>query len=106
MVIAAPPVSSQRRQRPPGDYPNVGDLIDDRLRDADADQPPNDDAVHGFSNEGAPSEAGTLSSIGSGSSAGDQDFSYLNNWGPPFRKLADLYGNDEGDEENTDLSNV
>jgi hypothetical protein len=106
MTVAAPTLSSQRPRRPPGDYPNVGDLIDDRLRDADADLPPNDDAVHDFNNEGTPSEAGSLSSIGSGSSsAGDQDFGYLNNWGPPFKKLADLYGDDGGDDD-ADVSNV
>ena len=106
MNVLAAPMLGQRPRRPPGSYPNVGDLIDDRLREADDDQPPNDDALHGFDNEGTPSEAGTLSSIGSGSSAEDQDFGFLNNWGPPFRKLADLYGNDDAEDDDAGVSNV
>lgn len=85
------------RGRLPGDYPNIGEFINDRLNDADDDD--NDqDSKHGYDYEGGNSQAGSLSTLGS-SSSGDLDFGYLNDWGPRFKKLADLYG-DEDDEEN------
>ncbi|KAF2978329.1 hypothetical protein EK904_004361, partial [Melospiza melodia maxima] len=41
-----------------------------------------------FINEGSGSTAGSVSSLNS-SSSGDQDYDYLNDWGPRFKKLAD-----------------
>ena len=76
--------------------PDVGDFINGRLNDADGD-PTNcpGDEVKEYMYEGSGSDAGTLSSINSSSSGGDLDFDYLNDWGPKFGRLADMYGADE-----------
>lgn len=91
------------RRRLPGDYPNIGEFINDRLKDA-GDDDIDQDSLRGFDLEGGGSQAGSLSSIGS-SSSGDLDFDFLNDWGPPFKKLADLYG-DEDEDEPDGVSNV
>ncbi|XP_076470425.1 neural-cadherin-like [Babylonia areolata] len=82
-----------RGRRVPDDRPDVGDVLHDRLRDADddPDAPPHDTLI-AFDQEGSGSTAGSLSSLGSSSSAGSQDYDYLNDWGPKFAKLADMYG--------------
>lgn len=52
--------------------------------------PPYDTALI-YDYEGEGSLSGSLSSIASGSSDGDQDYDYLNDWGPRFQKLANMY---------------
>ncbi|KAJ0002282.1 hypothetical protein NQD34_002078 [Periophthalmus magnuspinnatus] len=79
-------------RRPPSDPTDIEDYINDGLEAADNDPnvPPYDTAlIYDFEGEG--SLAGSLSSIASGSSDGDQDYDYLNDWGPRFKKLANLY---------------
>ncbi|XP_072169186.1 neural-cadherin-like [Diadema setosum] len=79
--------------RPLGDDPNVGDFINDRLKGADDDPngPPYDEP-HLYDYEGEGSTAGSLSSLNSSSTESEQNYDYLNDWGPQFRKLADMYG--------------
>lgn len=58
---------------PDGKYPHVGDFIDDRLGDADDDpNAPPYDSVREYQYEGSGSVAGSLSSLQSSSSGGDQ----------------------------------
>ncbi|CAN9507158.1 unnamed protein product [Ophioblennius macclurei] len=79
-------------RRPPADPTDIEDYINDGLEAADNDPnvPPYDTALI-YDYEGEGSLAGSLSSIASGSSDGDQDYDYLNDWGPRFKKLANMY---------------
>nr|KAG5696612.1 hypothetical protein BaRGS_034073 [Batillaria attramentaria] len=112
-----PPVESETALRPqkaprnktlparrgiPDDRPDVGGVLSDRLRDAedDPDAPPYD-TTQAFNDEGSGSTAGSLSSLNTTSSDASQDYDYLNDWGPKFAKLADMYG--AGHNEPEDL---
>ncbi|XP_053555592.1 cadherin-5 [Bombina bombina] len=50
------------------------------------------DTLHIFGYEGSESIVESLSSLDSGSSDSDIDYDVLNEWGPRFKMLADLYG--------------
>ncbi|XP_060644157.2 cadherin-5 [Anolis sagrei] len=50
------------------------------------------DTLHIYGYEGAESIAESLSSLGSGSSDSDIDYDFLNDWGPRFKMLAEIYG--------------
>ncbi|KAL1007153.1 hypothetical protein UPYG_G00082740 [Umbra pygmaea] len=79
-------------RKPPADPTAIEDFINKGLEAADHDPnvPPYDTALI-YDYEGDGSLAGSLSSIASASSEGDQDYDYLNDWGPRFKKLANMY---------------
>lgn len=52
------------------------------------------DTLHIYGYEGPESLAGSLSSLGSSSTGSNLDYDFLNDWGPRFRTLAELYGVD------------
>ncbi|XP_051980825.1 cadherin-15-like [Xyrauchen texanus] len=79
-------------RKPPGNPTDIEDFINVGLDAADNDPnvPPYDTAlIYDFEGDG--SVAGSLSSIASMGSDGDQDYDYLNDWGPRFKKLANMY---------------
>ncbi|KAL1257097.1 hypothetical protein QQF64_012642 [Cirrhinus molitorella] len=86
--IASPTVFYRQH---PDENEDIKDFIYENLHTADDDHyvAPYD-SVLVFAHEGEGSEAGSLSSLESSISNGDQDFQHLHNWGPQFRRLADM----------------
>jgi len=62
-----------------------------KLLDADAGASPFD-SLQTYAYEGEGSVAESLSSLQSGASNTDHEYDYLNDWGPRFTKLAEMYG--------------
>ncbi|XP_076991438.1 cadherin-20 isoform X2 [Tamandua tetradactyla] len=68
-----------------------------KLYEADMDLwAPPFDSLQTYMFEGDGSIAGSLSSLQSATSDSEQSFDFLTDWGPRFRKLAELYGASEG----------
>uniref|UniRef100_A0A8C5G503 Cadherin-20 n=1 Tax=Gouania willdenowi TaxID=441366 RepID=A0A8C5G503_GOUWI len=64
-----------------------------KLLEADFDPcAPPYDSLQTYAYEGECSVAESLSSLQSGTSNADHEYDYLNDWGPRFKKLADMYG--------------
>lgn len=74
------------------------EFIRDRLQVADLDlAAPPFDSLQTYAFEGSGSAAESLSSLNSSSLVeSEQNYDFLREWGPRFRKMADLYGNCEG----------
>ncbi|XP_022077605.2 cadherin-7-like isoform X1 [Acanthochromis polyacanthus] len=74
------------------------EFIRDRLKEAGLDPTaPPYDSLQTYAFEGRGSAAQSLSSLSSLSSLeSQQSYQFLREWGPSFRKLADLYGHHEG----------
>lgn len=68
-------------------------MIEDKKYEADHDRDGFPyDTLHIYGYEGPESLAGSLSSLDSSSSGSNLDYDFLNDWGPRFRTLAELYG--------------
>nr|XP_020459408.1 cadherin-10-like [Monopterus albus]XP_020459416.1 cadherin-10-like [Monopterus albus]XP_020459423.1 cadherin-10-like [Monopterus albus] len=79
---------------------DVRDFISQRLQDNDCDPTaPPYDSLATYAYEGNGSVAESLSSLESVTTEGDQDYNYLSEWGPRFKKLADMYGGDDSDRD-------
>uniref|UniRef100_A0A6J0UNC5 Cadherin-5 n=2 Tax=Pogona vitticeps TaxID=103695 RepID=A0A6J0UNC5_9SAUR len=103
MAMEARPCAYPQVQKVPGNgfsgTGEMGIMIEMKKDEADND---GDllpyDTLHIYGYEGAESIAESLSSLGSGSSDSEVDYDFLNDWGPRFKMLAELYGL-ESDED-------
>uniref|UniRef100_A0A8C9XAH7 Cadherin 6 n=1 Tax=Sander lucioperca TaxID=283035 RepID=A0A8C9XAH7_SANLU len=90
-TLLYPPMASR-------DNGDVRNFINQRVLENDCNPTaPPYDSLATYAYEGAGSVAESLSSLGSASTEAEQDYHYLSDWGPRFRKLADLYGAEDGD---------
>ncbi|XP_069678927.1 DE-cadherin [Periplaneta americana] len=89
-----------RGKAPPDEVPDICGFLKDKKKvcDNDPETNPFDDVRH-YAYEGDGNTTGSLSSLASGTDEGDLNFDYLSNFGPRFRKLADMYGEDPSDDE-------
>ncbi|OXB63943.1 hypothetical protein ASZ78_003560 [Callipepla squamata] len=95
-----PEVKPATRHHPSSslDSINVQEFIKQRLAEADLDPSvPPYDSLQTYAYEGHRSEAGSISSLDSVTTQSDQDYNYLGDWGPEFKKLAELYGEIESE---------
>ncbi|XP_053570587.1 cadherin-12 isoform X1 [Bombina bombina] len=85
------------RQKPPAEYnTDIRDFIDEKLQEHDVDpSAPPYDSLATYAYEGTGSVAESLSSIESQSMETDQDYDFLSDWGPPFKSLAEIFGEEE-----------
>ncbi|XP_041923121.1 cadherin-6-like isoform X1 [Alosa sapidissima] len=82
------------------DNADVRDFIAQRLAENDSDPTaPPYDSLATYAYEGSGSVAHSLSSLESAASDGDHDYNYLSDWGPRFKKLADMYGTEDSDKD-------
>ncbi|CAG2059193.1 unnamed protein product, partial [Timema podura] len=88
------------RDSPPEEVPDICGFLDAKKKvcDNDPETYPFDDVRH-YAYEGDGNSTGSLSSLASGTDENDLNFDDLSNFGPRFRKLADMYGEDPSDEE-------
>ncbi|NXK90859.1 CAD12 protein, partial [Formicarius rufipectus] len=89
------------RHRPPAeDNTDIRDFISQRLKENDVDpSAPPYDSLATYAYEGNGSVAESLSSIDSLATEADQDYDYLSDWGPRFKILADMFGEESYDPD-------
>ncbi|XP_043109088.1 cadherin-18 [Puntigrus tetrazona] len=72
---------------------DVGEFIKHRVDEADQDTSvPPYDSLQTYAFEGQGSPAGSISSLGSAGAHSELDYNSLDDWGPKFEKIAELYG--------------
>lgn len=80
------------------DVVDVHEFIKQRLVEADLDTSvPPYDSLQTYAFEGQGSPTGTISPLDSIVAQSEQEYNYLDDWGPEFQKLAELYGEAESD---------
>ncbi|XP_077125826.1 cadherin-18 [Ranitomeya variabilis] len=80
---------------------NVQEFLNQKLVEADRDPSvPPYDSLQTYAYEGQRSEEGSISSLDSLGTPSDQDYTFLDDWGPEFKKLAELYGEKESERTN------
>ncbi|XP_030373740.1 DE-cadherin [Scaptodrosophila lebanonensis] len=94
------PHALQGGLRDPNDIPDIGDFLGGKKENCDRDVSAYtvDDVRH-YAYEGDGNSDGSLSSLASCTDDGDLNFDYLSNFGPRFRKLADMYGEEPSDTD-------
>lgn len=105
-VLRSPPMYEDKpykeilRRKEPNEVPDIGGFLIDKKDtcDKDNDAHPVDDVRH-YAYEGDGNSTGSLSSLASCTDDGDLKFDYLSNFGPRFRKLADMYGEEPSDSD-------
>ncbi|XP_023122567.1 cadherin-18 [Amphiprion ocellaris] len=94
-------VDPPRSRRSPSvelDEVDVHEFIKQRLVEADMDTSvPPYDSLQTYAYEGQGSPTGSISPLDSPGTQSEQDYNYLDDWGPEFQKLAELYGEAESD---------
>ncbi|XP_004076995.2 cadherin-5 [Oryzias latipes] len=89
---------SQHRPQAPACKGDMAAMIEVKKDEADHDRDGFPyDTLHIYGYEGPESLAGSLSSLESSSSGSNLDYDFLNDWGPRFKALAELYGVDSSD---------
>lgn len=105
VLDARPPIYTKAQKPPraaPGVHSGPGEMaamIEVKKDEADHDGggPPYD-TLHIYDYEGSESIAESLSSLGTDSTDSDIDYDFLNDWGPRFKMLAELYGSNPWEE--------
>ena len=104
-VLRGPPIYEDKpykdlRSKEAHEVPDIGAFLIDKKDacDKDNDAYPIDDVRH-YAYEGDGNSTGSLSSLASCTDDGDLKFNYLSNFGPRFRKLADMYGEEPSDTD-------
>ncbi|NXQ91324.1 CADH9 protein, partial [Nyctibius grandis] len=93
-------IFQMRRTAPLWENIDVQDFIHRRLKENDLDPAaPPYDSLATYAYEGNDSIANSLSSLESLTTEGNQDYDYLSDWGPRFKKLADMYGGEDSDRD-------
>ncbi|XP_007555751.1 cadherin-12 [Poecilia formosa] len=98
---------TQRGPRPPAsqDSSDIRDFINQRLKEHDTDNSaPPYDSLATYAYEGDGSVAESLSSIESLAVDFEEDYDYLSDWGPHFKTLAGIFG--EQSETHSDSTNT
>ncbi|MBN3299450.1 CADH5 protein, partial [Amia calva] len=86
-------------QKPAGKA-DMGIMIEVKKDEADHDRDAIPyDTLHIYGYEGPESLAGSLSSLETSSSDSNLDYDFLNDWGPRFKTLAELYGVDASEDD-------
>ncbi|XP_059387334.1 cadherin-18-like isoform X2 [Carassius carassius] len=71
----------------------IGEFIKQRVAEADQDTSvPPYDSLQTYAYEGQGSPAGSISSLGSAGAHSELDYNSLDDWGPKFEKMAEIYG--------------